>query len=330
MQFAILRKPASRMAFLIILLGILAVSDILFGSVIVPMSSFLKIFSHSDFDSYSLIIREFRIPKMFTALTVGAALSVAGLLMQTLFRNPLADAYILGISSGASLGVAMFVLSGISFLGFGGVAMPAALGALAILILLLLVTARINHISTVLILGVLISSAISALITVLQYFSPSADLQRFVIWTMGNLNTLGLEELKILIPTVLIVVLGTLFMTRQLDISQVSDTFAKTLGVNMFRLKILIISTVALLAGISTAYAGPVGFIGMIMPHLARNFFRSSKHAILIPATALIGANFLIFADILTQIPQIPLPVNAVTALLGIPILVYIIFKSKL
>jgi len=323
-------KHTLRMAVLAFILLCMAVADILFGTVVIPLSSFLNIFANTDTESYALIIKEFRIPKMLTSVFVGAALSVAGLLMQTLFRNPLADAYILGISSGASLAVALFVISGVSFFAIGGTAISAALGSGLVLLLILLVSIRVNHISTVLILGVLLSSIISAIITILQYFSPSANLQRFVIWTMGSLNTLGYHELKFLIPTVLAAIFGTMLFSRQLDISQMGDSYAKSVGLNLTILKIAVIVAVALLAGTSTAFAGPVGFIGMIVPHIARSFFQTSKHKILIRGTAIIGSIFLILADILAQIPGSPLPVNAVTALLGIPILVYIIVKSKL
>lgn len=287
---------------------------------------------------YSNIILNFRIPKVITAVLAGAALSVSGLQMQTIFRNPLAGPYVLGISAGASLGVAILVL-GLSSMGALTIfamdnwiiALAAWLGSGLILILILIVSFRVKDIMTILILGILFGSATSAVVTILQYFSHETYLKAFVVWTMGSLGGVTKAQLNVLIPGIIAGLTISFLSSKLLNVMLTGENYARSMGVNILLTRFLVFISTSMLAGSVTAFCGPIGFIGIAVPHLARFIFKSANHFVLIPATAIIGSVILIISDILSQLPGFEriLPINSITALLGIPIIIWIIIKNR-
>lgn len=286
--------------------------------------------------SYTTLLL-FRLPKAITAVLVGMALSVSGLLMQTVFRNPLAGPYVLGVSSGAGLGVALAIL-GFSAIGIsipfglqnGMVILFAVVGATFVLGILLLVSMRINDIMTILILGMLFSSAISALISILQYFSPESSLKAYVIWTMGSLATVSYSQLVWLSLAVTFGILLAFLKVKDLDLMLLGEQYAISTGLNVKRFRVIIFIATGLLAGSVTAFCGPIGFIGVAVPHIARIVTRTTDHFYLLIFSSLIGACVVLLSDILSQLPGTigVLPINSVTALLGIPVVVWIIFNN--
>ena len=322
-------------------LVIFFILDLLLGSVMIPFSKVVKaVFAPGNLDNSVLtIINEFRVPKALTAVVTGAALSVSGLQMQTVFRNPLAGPYVLGISAGASLGVALFVMGFSSILvtgifsaaGAWSLAMVAWLGAFVVMLLVLYVSSRIDDIMTILILGILFTAATSAIVSILQYFSNESMLKAFVIWTLGSLGSVTRSQLLILIPAFLLGVGLAFLNVKELNAFLLGENYARSLGVNIIRSRLLIFLSTSLLAGTITAFCGPIGFIGIAVPHIARVLFRTSDHMILLPAVILLGSVLMLFSDIVSQLPgmQTTLPVNSVTALIGIPVIIWMILKNK-
>lgn len=256
---------------------------------------------------------------------VWAALSVSGLQMQTLFRNPLAGPYVLGISSGASLGVALVVLAGVgSSIGIAG---AAWLGAAVVLLVIAAVGHRIKDIMVILILGMMFSSGVSAVVQILQYLSKEEALKAFVIWTMGSLGDVTVPQLAILLPSVIVGLLLAVWTIKPLNLLLFGEEYAVTMGLNIRRSRGLLFLSTTLLAGTVTAFCGPIGFIGLAMPHVARMLFREADHRVLLPGTLLSGAAVLLLCDIVSK--MFTLPVNAITALLGIPIVVWVVLRNK-
>jgi len=324
-----------------LLLPLFFLLDLLIGSYYISIAEILKaIFRTENADSQVLlIVNQFRIPKAITAILAGAALSVAGLQMQTVFRNPLAGPYILGVSSGASLGVALLVLGTGGLLGgtigsvasSWGIVAAAWLGSGLILLLIIMISSRIKEIMTILILGILISSAISSIVNILQYFSNESMLKSFVIWTMGSLGSVTNVQLAVLFPSVLIGILIAFLSSKFLDAFLLGENYARSMGMNVRIARMLVFLSTAILAGSITAFCGPIGFIGIAVPHIARMALQTAKHSLLIPGTILIGALMMLLSDIISQLPgsESTLPVNSVTALLGIPIVVWIIIRNN-
>jgi len=323
----------------VILLVLFAFADIIIGSVSIPVReilNFLKGISVNE--EYNTILNDFRIPKTMTAITAGAALSVAGLQMQTFFKNPLAGPYVLGISSGASLGVALLMLSplplflhhslNISWL----TSIFAGLGSAFVLLIIFAVSMRVKDVMTILIIGILVGSAFSAIITLLQYFGPQAELKSFVVWTMGSLSGVTSDQLIILLIFTISGLLISFFSFRLLNVLLLGENYAKTSGLNIKLTGIIIFTSTSILAGTVTAFCGPIGFVGIIVPHISRMIFKTADHKILIPASAIIGAILILISDIIAQLPgyQGTLPINSVTAILGIPIVIRLILKGKL
>jgi iron complex transport system permease protein len=316
--------------------------DLFLGSVHIPFHKIVSIlFGHApEKESWQIIIFQSRLPRAFSAVLCGSALSVCGLQMQTLFRNPLAGPYILGISSGAGLGVAIFIM-GISFLGISatginiptneGIIVASILGSLGVLAILLSVIKRLKDIMTVLILGIMIGSVITAIIGIIQYFSHDAQLKSFIMWTMGNLNAVTNDQLMLLTPIVFIGVTLSFIASKNLNAYLLGEAYAKSLGVNIKRSRIVIILITSVLTGSITAFCGPIGFIGIVVPHLARMLSNSSDHRILTPLTVLLGINILLISDIISQLPGLDqnLPLNSITSLIGIPFIIWIILKNK-
>jgi iron complex transport system permease protein len=326
---------------LLIIVLVLFLLDLLIGSVKITPSRFFDIVFHTGDLHDSLlptILQEFRMPRCITAILAGMALSVSGLQMQTIFRNPLAGPYVLGISSGASLGVAILVLgvwpafSGIMphVPGNWAILLAAALGAAAVLFLILMVSARVNDIMTILILGLLFGGAVSAIVNILQYFSDEYSLRTFVLWNMGSLSGVTQAQLKVLTPAIIFGLTIALLTGKVLNALLLGETYARTLGVNISLSRFLIFLSTSILAGGITAFCGPIGFIGIAVPHLARMLFKTSNHHSLMPASMLLGAIVMLVSDMICQLPgtDIVLPVNSVTALLGIPVVIWVLLKN--
>lgn len=315
--------------------------DLFIGSHYISFSKIIQSFFNPTATEPQIltIIREFRIPKAITAILAGAALSVAGLQMQTIFRNPLAGPDILGISSGASLGVAILVLSAGSFFGAGitsaagswGIAGAAWIGSGAILFLIILISMRIRDMMTILILGILISSGIIAIVNILQYFSSESMLKSFVIWTMGSLGSVTNSQLLVLLPSVITGLIIAWFASKFLDAFLLGENYARSMGMNVRFARLMIFISTCILAGSITAFCGPIGFIGIAVPHITRMVMGTARHGKLIPGTILLGALVMLISDILSQLPgsEKILPINAVTSLLGIPIVIWLIFRNK-
>ena len=271
------------------------------------------------------IVINIRLVKAVVALMAGGALSVSGLQMQTLFRNPLAGPYVLGISSGASLGVALVVLAGVgSSIGIAGAAWA---GAGAALLIIAAVGHRIKDIMVILILGMMFSSGVSAVVQILQYISKDEALKAFVIWTMGSLGDVTVGQLMIIIPAVLAGLVLAVITIKPLNLLLFGEEYAVTMGLDIRRSRALLFLSTTLLAGTVTAFCGPIGFIGLAMPHVTRMLFRNSDHRILVPGTILSGASVLLLCDLISKL--FTLPINAITALLGIPIVVWVVLRNK-
>jgi iron complex transport system permease protein len=326
---------------LTILLIALFILDIALGSVQISVQEIIHVLftNNSEYPEYSTILYRFRIPKALTALFAGFALSVSGLQMQTVFRNPLAGPFVLGISAGASLGVALLVMglsaftvvSEIGVLGNWSVVTAAWLGSGLILFLILAVSARLKDIMTILILGIMFGSATSALVNILQYFSNESMLKAFIVWTMGSLGGVSLSQLNVLIPSVIIGLIISFLLIKILNAMLVGENYARSMGLNIRLSRIFIFFSTSLLAGTVTAFCGPIGFIGIAVPHIARIVFKTANHKILLPGTMIIGGIILLLSDIISQLPgyEKTLPINSITALVGIPIVIWIIIRNQ-
>ena len=330
-------KQRSTTLFIILslLLVILFMLDLLIGSVHIPLRDILGALFGGDVDaSTRLIVLDIRLIKAIVAVLAGIALSVSGLQMQTLFRNPLAGPYVLGISSGASLGVAIFIL-GMPLLGVAtnstlssvGTAGAAWLGAALILAFVASVSTRIKDIMVILILGMMISSGVSAVVQILQYLSNEEALKSFVIWTMGSLGDVTSRQLMLLLPAVLIGLVVSVAVIKPLNLLLLGEQYARTMGLNVRRSRYLIFLSTTLLAGTVTAFCGPIGFVGLAIPHIARMLFCNADHRVLLPGTALCGAVVLLGCDIISKC--LTLPINTITALLGIPIVIWVVIRNK-
>ena len=323
--------------FLVVLLLLLFITDILTGSTNISLDNFIDVLIFGEKDSiFHSVIYDFRIPKALTAVLAGTALSVSGLQMQAIFRNPLAGPYVFGISSGASLGVALVVLGlgGIihsAFLGNLTVALAACLGAAIVLLAILLVSLRVKNVMTILILGILIGNGISAVVSILQYFSNESMLKSFIIWTMGSLGSVTRFQLNILVPVILSGLMIAFFLSKFLNLLLMGENYAKTMGIKIILVRVLTFLSTSLLAGSITAFCGPIGFIGIAVPHLTRIFFASANHFILLPGTILTGSCLMLVSDIISQTPgfENTLPINSITALFGIPIVIWIILRKQ-
>ncbi len=317
-------KKATLFILLSVLVCVMMCMDLMIGSAQLSLAEvWSALFGNADNATKTIVI-DIRLLKAATALLAGIALSISGLQMQTLFRNPLAGPYVLGLSSGASLGVALLLLAGAgSALGIAGAAM---IGAATVMGLLLLVNERVRDVMTLLILGIMFSSAISAVVQILQYISDEQALKSYVVWTMGSLSEVTAGQLAILAVAVIIGLVLTIFTLKALNLIELGDTFARSVGVDLRRSRFLILASTTLLAGCVTAFCGPIGFVGLAVPHIARGMFRTADHRVLIPASALVGAILLIACDMLSR--QFLIPVNAVTSLAGIPVVIYIILRK--
>lgn len=326
---------------------ILAVLLILFffvnislGSVSIPTKEIFKsLVGNIDNESWQYIIHNYRLPKAFTAILVGSGLGISGLLMQTLFRNPLAGPFVLGISSGASLGVALVIL-GSGF--FGGifasfliskwsVIIAASLGSFLVLLAVMIVSSRVRDTMALLIIGLMFGSITSAAVSVLSYFSSAEQLQQYIFWGFGSLGNLSWQELLILLIIYLIGILMAMVSIKALNTLLLGENYAKSLGINLKKSRFIIIIATSLLAGTITAFAGPIAFIGLAIPHMTRQLFHTSNHKILLPAVFLFGAIVMLICDSIAQFPtsDYTLPINAITSLVGAPVVIWLLVNKR-
>lgn len=313
----------------------LFLADLAWGSIHISLREILAIFTGNATDSInSEILLNFRLPKAITAILAGASLSVAGLMMQTLFRNPLADPFILGVSSGASLGVALITMASASLplmLVNSGWAMilAAVIGAAFVLLLVVGVSFRIQNAVSLLIVGIMFGTIAGSIVSVLQNFSNPDAIKLFVMWTFGSLSAVTWTYMQVLLPVALIGLGMAFFLQKRLDGLLLGENYARGLGISIIQTRFLIVIATGLLAGGITAFTGPIAFVGVAIPHIARGIFRTSTHKTLLPATLLCGASLLLICDIISQIPTYTLPINTISSLFGAPIILWIILKRK-
>ena len=313
--------------------------DIFIGSVNIDPFDVLTALFHNQEGVVETIIIKFRIPKAITALLVGIALSLSGLQMQTVFRNPMAGPYVLGISSGASLGVAFIIMGYSSFMspaamtvaGNWLLVVAAWIGAGAVMLLIMIISSRIKDIMIILILGIMLSSGISAIVSIMQYFSNESLLKAYVIWTMGSLGNLTSAQLQVLLVSVLAGVILSIISIKILNALLLGENYARSMGLSIRASRILVFACTSILTGSVTAFCGPIGFIGIAVPHIARMLFKTSDHRILIPGTILAGGAIMLASDIISQLPGSDnvLPVNSVTSMIGIPVVIWVIFRNR-
>ena len=325
---------------LLVLVVVLFFLNISFGSVSIPFKDIFAILlgDESMKESWQTIILNFRLPKAITAILVGSGSSISGLLMQTLFRNPLAGPFVLGISSGASLGVALLIL-GSSFLGSftfltytnWSIAIASSLGSFLVLSAVIFAANKVKNTMSILIIGLMFGSFTAAIISVLSYFSEAQQIQQYVFWSFGSLGNLTWDELSIFITIYVIGFIGVFAIIKPLNSFLLGEKYAKSLGINIKQSRTIILVITSLLTGVITAFSGPIAFIGLAVPHIAKLIFTTSNHKILIPATAITGAIVLLICDIIAQLPtsEYTLPINAITSLFGAPVVIWLLIRKK-
>ncbi|MEI6864541.1 iron ABC transporter permease [Flavicella sp.] len=328
-----------------ILLGVLLITswfvNISLGSVDIPSKELFEILFNnvSSKESWNYIVWNFRIPKSITAILVGSGLGISGLLMQTLFRNPLAGPFVLGISSGASLGVAILIL-GSAFIGtyFGAfvlssfsVTIASSLGSFLVLSIVLVAIKKIRNTMSILIIGLMFGSISAAIINILSYFSNAELLQQFIFWSFGSLGNLSWQELGIFSATLSVSILILLTSIKSLNGLLLGENYAASMGVNLKRTRYIVLIITSLMTGVITAFSGPIAFIGLAVPHLTKLLFDTSDHKILIPTVALTGAILMLICDTIAQVPnsEYTLPINAITSLFGAPIVIWLLIRRQ-
>ena len=340
-------------AFAALIIGTLglALLGVAVGSIAIPFTATLDVLgavfagsadvAAGDEAVWTTVVRQIRIPRTLTALLAGAALGIAGLQMQTLFRNPLADPFVLGVSSGASFGVAAVVLvagtgvtvftAGLGWLGDLGLAGAAVVGAAVVMAVVLALSMRVRSIVTVLIVGLLVGQLVGALITILISAAEEQYVDQFVRWGFGSFRGVTWSELRILAPAVAVGIVIAMLSVKQLNVLLLGDSYARSLGVHVRRAQLVTMLGAALLAGSVTAFAGPIAFLGVAIPHLARGLFRTSDHRVLAPAVILCGGMLALAAEIVAQLPGLSsvLPLNAVTALIGAPVVLSVLLRRR-
>lgn len=324
-----------------LLLLLALVLNISLGQVAIPFKEVIKSLfgSTASKDTWEYIIINFRLPKAITAILVGIGLSISGLLMQTLFRNPLAGPYVLGLSSGSSLGVSFVILgAGIlpgmlsTFLiSSYGIILASCLGSFSVLLLVLLISKYLRDTMTILIAGLMFSSFASAIVSVLSYFSSAEKLQKFTFWSMGSIGNLSWQNITLLAFAVVIGLLLSLFSLKALDALLLGENYAKSLGLDLKKSRRIIILATSILAGSITAFAGPIAFVGLAVPHLSKLLFQTSNHRILFWSTLFIGAIIMLFCDLVSQMPgfDFTLPINAITSIVGAPVVIWLLVRKN-
>ena len=319
-------------------------SNLAFGSVNIPIQQVVTILfgGEAEKTTWSTIILKFRLPKALTATLAGAALGVSGLQTQTLFKNPLAGPFVLGISSGASLGVALVVLAAnttgmssllisLGIIGDLGLVIAACLGAALVLGMVLFISNRVPDSMTLLILGLLFGYATNAIVSILLHFSEDNQIQSYLQWTFGSFGGVTWQQMIILAPVILLGLMMALMLSKPLNVILLCESQAQTLGLAVQQTRFWIITSASLLAGAITAFCGPIGFLGVVVPHLCRNLFKTVDHKVLIPVVAVMGAILALLADLVSQLPgsETVLPLNSVTALIGTPVVMWVILHRR-
>jgi iron complex transport system permease protein len=325
------------------MLGVLLlfIADIGLGSVNIPMQDIFKTLTggSASKDTWEYILINYRLPKALTAILVGMGLSISGLLMQTLFRNPLAGPYVLGLSSGSSLGVAFLILgsgllpgavSGLLVSSYG-IIFASCTGSLFVLVAVLIVSQRLRDTAAILIVGLMFGSFTTAFVGVLAYFSTAEQLQKFTFWSLGNLGNLSWTSVFILFVAVIVGLMLSLISIKPLDALLLGENYAKSLGLNYKKTQLMIIFATSILAGSITAFAGPIAFVGLAVPHIAKLAFQTSNHFTLFWGTLLFGAIIMLFCDIVSQVPgsDFTLPINAITSIIGAPIVIWLLIRKQ-
>ena len=336
------RRAISLMFVLIIGILLLLVINLLIGSVSIPMLDVCRILLGDDTNEiWTNIIYSSRLPQALTAIVAGAGLAVSGLQMQTVFRNPLAGPSVLGISNGSALGVALVVLlsgrlggvalSRLGYLGDAAISVAAIVGALAVMMLILWISQQVKGNVTLLIIGVMIGYMTNAIIGVLKFLSPEEDVKAFVVWGLGSFSRVSGDEMVLFVVLMCVLLPLAFLLVKPMNILLLGDRYAENLGLNIRRSRMLIIISSGILVAVVTAYCGPIMFIGLAVPHLARAIFRTADHRILMPATALCGAVLALFCNLIARLPGFEgaLPVNSVTALIGAPVIAAVLFGRR-
>lgn len=324
----------------ILLLLIIFLMNISLGSVSIPFPETLKSLFGKEITqaNWRYIILKYRLPKAITTMLAGSGLAVSGLLMQTLFRNPLAGPYVLGLSSGASLGVALVIMGG-SLLGVTGgvffsswsIIIAASLGSFVVMLAVIATSYRMKNTMAILIVGIMFAGLTGAIVTVLSYFSPSEDLKRYIFWSFGSLGNLSSIELTLLTVFWGVGLLLSLFSLKSLNALLLGEEYAKSVGINIKKNRFLVIIATSVLAGSITAFVGPIAFVGLAVPHLVRLVLPTSNHFVLVPSVIIVGALLLLICDTLAQLPgmELTLPINAVTSIFGAPIVIWLLVRKK-
>ena len=319
----------------------LFVINISLGSVSIPVKDVFKSLTgeNASKETWEYIIINYRLPKATAAILVGMGLSISGLLMQTLFRNPLAGPYVLGLSSGASLGVAIVILGATLLppflatilLSSYGIILASSLGSFTVLLAVLAVSHRLRDTMAILIVGLMFGSLTSAIVGTLTYFSTAEQLQKFTFWSLGNLGNLSWTSISLLSICVAIGLLLSLFSIKPLNSLLLGENYAKSLGLNYKKSRLIIIFATSILAGSITAFAGPIAFIGLAVPHISKLVFQTSNHTILFWSSILFGAIIMLICDSISQLPgaDFTLPINAVTSIFGAPIVIWLLIRRK-
>lgn len=315
--------------------------NISLGSISIPFKTIVSSFFTDTelLSSKEYIIQNYRLPKAITAILVGSGLGISGLLMQTLFRNPLAGPFVLGITSGASLGVALVILGSSIFGGFlatflltkWSLVIAASLGSFLVLLLVLIVSSKVRDTMAILIIGLMFGSITAAIVSVLSYFSSAEQLQQYIFWGFGSLGDLDWSEVQVFTVIYTIGIVFSVLSIKGLNTLLLGENYAKSLGLNIKQSRLLIIIATSLLAGTITAFAGPIAFIGLAIPHVTRQVFNTSNHKTLLPAVFLFGAIIMLICDSIAQLPNTDylLPINAITSLIGAPVVVWLLVRQR-
>lgn len=330
--------------FFLLLTSILLITflvSISLGTVPIPLKDvIISLFGGEPLKSaWKFIVLEYRLPKAITAMLSGGGLAVSGLLMQTLFRNPLAGPFVLGLSSGASLGVALLILGtgivGASFgaflLGSWSLVIASAFGSFLVLLAVLSVTFKVKDTMTILIIGLMFGSVTAAVVSVLSYFSNAEQLQQFVFWSFGTLGNVSWDGILILVSCIVVGLLVSMYTIKALNALLLGENYAKSMGINLKLATFWIIIATSLLAGSITAFTGPIAFVGLAVPHLTRQYINSSNHMVLLPAVFMSGAVLMLICDTLAQLPfsELTLPINAITSLIGAPVVIWLLVRKR-
>ncbi|EDM43411.1 iron(III) ABC transporter, permease protein, putative [unidentified eubacterium SCB49] len=311
------------------------------GSVYIPFKEIITgLFTgNTEKSVWSLILFEYRIPKAITAIVAGGGLAISGLLMQTVFRNPLAGPFVLGLSSGASLGVALLILGAGAFGGIFGMLLgnswslviAAALGSFLVLLAVLAMTVKVKDTMAILIIGLMFGSVTAAVVGVLSYFSSAEQLQQYVFWSLGSLGNQSWTGVFILVSCFITGLIIALATSKSLNALLLGENYAKSMGINIKKQTLFIIIATSILAGSITAFAGPIAFVGLAVPHLTRQIIKTSNHLVLIPAVTLMGAILLLVCDTIAQIPfsEYSLPINAITSIVGAPVVIWLLIRKR-